>query len=361
MKGFLTRTRCVLKLLVVAVSPIYCDSFSTIIQKKTFRNYHRQRSTFLGVGRDRRDATSKHKLVSDDEVLLQKRLGQMKHRLQKEVKREDRISVLEITRKKSTRELAELEGLLKVRDNFEEQYKPEAFTKEHIEFKTMHNDAFIQLSKFCDNKRETNKASEPISVFFLDGPDSGTARALIQKGGFQPNQCFVANRHKSSCELLRKSGGGLLPDENVVYATAAEALTLSEPLSVDGVERSRGEEKIDSSWAFAHKDFAAYYFDGCGGFVPHMIGMLSAALLRENCDDTGPIAIGYSLLGGNKDVVKKELTISRALTNIARTRGMEMKHVMDDPFYYGLSPEIQKIGGSNDGTFTTWVLLQARK
>ena len=122
--------------------------------------------------------------------------------------------------------------------------------------------------------------------------------------------------------------------------------------------------------------------------------MLSSALLsshqleeKDNNDDndndhkysnntdimnttTGPIAVGYSLLGGSKNVIEKELTISRALTIIARKRGMRMIHVLDDPIRYGLTPSIQKVGGigdsggsnklSNSGgnTFTTWLLLQ---
>uniref|UniRef100_A0A7S2PR69 Uncharacterized protein n=1 Tax=Leptocylindrus danicus TaxID=163516 RepID=A0A7S2PR69_9STRA len=262
-------------------------------------------------------------------------------------------------------ERAELQGLLKVRDNFEEQYDPKTFTKEHLEFKAMHNDAFIQLSKYCEDAR---KQSEPVKVFFLDGPDGGTASALIQKGGFDPDQCFVANRHESSCDSLRISGGGLLPDENVVLATASEALTISEPIFVDGLSGSSAVGECDANiapltgedGAFSRVDFAAYYFDGCGGFVPHIVGMLSAALLRRNSDDvaSGPIAVGYSLLGGNKDVVGKELAISRALTIIAQRRGMRMVHVLDDPSRYEISPDIQKIGGSNDGTFTTWLLLQ---
>ncbi len=393
MRCFSKGTQCMLTNLLLVHYPIYCTSFSTsqrflFNHQRAATDTHKSCSnnrmfTFLTAGRDRRISTSKSasseaelKLVSDEDIARQKRLGQMKQRLQKEVSRENRISALELKLKNAERmstteseeyvtkaERAELQGLLKVRDNFEEQYDPLTFTKEHLEFKAMHNDAFIQLSKYCEDAR---KQSEPANVFFLDGPDGGTASALIQKGGFDPSQCFVANRHESSCDSLRMSGGGLLPDENVVHATASEALTISEPIFFDAIKGSSASEyDVDvasftgENGAFARVDFAAYYFDGCGGFVPHIIGMLSAALLRQNSDAaSGAIAVGYSLLGGNKDVVGKELTISKALTVMARRRGMRMVHALDDPSRYGISPDIQKIGGSNDGTFTTWLLLQ---
>lgn len=354
---------------------------------------HTRVTTSLSVGRERRLSNqAEQKLVTDEESARQKRLGQMKQRLRKSVSREDRISTLELKLKAAQAmsesesdeymtkaERAELNGLLKVRDTFEEQYDPLSFTKEHLEFKAMHNDAFIQLSRYCEKERnklnvekETSSSPrgdgmEPVNVFFLDGPDGGTASALIHQGKFEASQCFVANRHESSCESLRISGGGLLPDENVVHATASEALTIAEPLFLEGVEGTTGGKDdvdvaslSDKEGAFAHIYFSAYYFDGCGGFVPHIIGMLSAALLRQDVDSMKPIAVGYSLLGGNKDVVAKELAVSQALTIIARRRGMRMVHVLDDPMRYGLSSDIQKVGGSGGGgTFTTWLLLQS--
>ena len=351
--------------------------------------YHHTRTLPLSAGRERRMTSSNERyleeqnLISDEEESRKRRIGQMKQRIQKSVSREDRISSLEAKLKYSKSvpdsdteeyitkaEYAELQGLLKVRQNFEEQYDPLSFTKEHLEFKEMHNDAFIQLAKYCASGRlmmdSENSNTQPINVFFLDGPDGGTASALINQGGFQAKQCFVANRHESSCESLRVSGGGLLPDQNVVHATASEALTIAEPISIEGVQgTSAGENDIDvasltgEDGSFAHIDFAAYYFDGCGGFVPHLVGMLSAALLRQNCDASKQIAVGYSLLGGNKDVVGKELSVSRALTIIARKRGMRVVHALDDPLRFGLRPGITKVGGSGGGgTFTTWLLLE---
>lgn len=405
-------------LFLLVLSPLYCRSFSSeshsfFLGSSTSRHQtttpsRKYRpsltscictSTILSAGKERRQEKSeklgkeqlktnpfKDKLLADEIEAQQKQIGQMKQRLFKSVSREDRIVKLEMKLKDAANmsesesyefmpkaERAELKGLLKVRDHFEEQYDPLTFTEEHLKFKAMHNDVFLQLSRYC--QRERNRvnteigieANEKINIFFLDGPDGGTASALIQKGNFDPSQCFVANRHQSSCYSLRKSGGGILPDENVVYATAAEVLAVAATVSLDGMNiegTTQAKDDIDvalaaEDGAFANVDFSSYYFDGCGGFVPHIVGMMSAALIRDDCSTRGPIAVGYSLLGGNKDVVGKELAISQALTVIARKRGMKMVHVLDDPLRYGLSPDIQKVGGSGGGgTFTTWLLLE---
>jgi len=111
--------------------------------------------------------------------------------------------------------------------------------------------------------------------------------------------------------------------------------------------------------SFSSVDFAAYYFDGCGGFVPQIVDMISAALSKEVCDsDEMPIAVGYSIVGGNKDVVEKELEVSRSVTAIARRRGMRAVHALDDYERYGISSKVKKIGGSGGGTFTTWLVLE---
>jgi len=403
---------------LLVLSPLHCSSFSSwsysfVLSSSTSRHQNKSPSqkcwlslmpcvhisTALSAGRERRQDqadksekeqlrtnSAREKLLADEKVAREKQIGQMKHRLLKSVSREDRIVKLEMKLKVADKmsesesyrfmskpERAELKGLLKVRDNFEEQYDPLTFTEDHLKFKAMHNDAFIQLSLYCERERNRANAEngietkDKVNVFFLDGPDGGTASALIQKGNFDPRQCFVANRHESSCNSLKKSGGGLLLDENVMCATADEVLKVATPLSLDDMSvegTTAAKDYINralagTEGAFANVDFSSYYFDGCGGFVPHIVDMMSAALVRDDCGTMGPIAVGYSILGGNKDVVEKELTISQALTLIARERGMRMVHVLDDPLRYGLSPDIQKVGGSGGGgTFTTWLLLE---
>ena len=376
------------------------------IRERRYSSSSRDEMNLNGAneGRENKSATVKsaeEELLAKEEFSRNKRIGQAKQRLQKAVSREDRISVLELKMKRTlasvgrgedpltAAEKAELDGLLKVRSNFEEQYDPLTFTAEHLEFKAMHNDAFIALSRYCERDRHRmvpeNRGSEkyeqkPINLFFLDGPDGGTTSAMIDRGNFEPEQCFVANRHASSCESLRISGGGRLPDQNVIHATAAEALTVATQLSPNsnGVEVESAEKDgmeigvsylKDESGALSGIDFSAYYFDGCGGFVPHIVGMMTAALLREHSHTKTPqdpsgnmkktIAVGYSLLGGNKNVVQKELEVSQALAIIARRRGLRMVHALDDPMRYGISADLKKIGGSGgSGTFTTWLVLE---
>ena len=267
--------------------------------------------------------------------------------MEQSVRRENRITILESSIDVlSTSERAELDGLLIARDNFEEQYSTTSFTSEHVEFKRLHNEAFVALARYCHQDRyecgyKDDANTEKPNVFYLDGPDCGSTNKLINSG-FDPSQCYVANRHESTCNILHE----ILPENNVICATASEALSPS-------------HNEVDKS--FSNIDFAAYYFDGCGGYVPHIIQMMSSALIRLDDDNQQPrrtTAVGFSLMGGNKDIVEKELEICRALSVIASTRGMRTRHVLDDPTRYGILNEICKTEG---GTFTSWILLEAEE
>lgn len=296
-------------------------------------------------------------LVQQEKLARQKRLDQMDRRIQKLARRDERISILETKLDSDSSltdaERAELEGLRRVQENFEEQYDPEEFSKEHVRFKALHNQVFCNLVRWCEQQSSEHF---PSKVFFLDGPDGGTASYLIQQENFEAHQCFVANRHESTCIALIDSSGGLLPKDNVVHATCSEALN-----------RDGG--------AFSEIDFTGYYFDGCGGYAPHIANMMSSALLVLEGDARGssvfppenrmakptpkrPIVVGYSLLGGTKNLVEKELEISRAMTIIARSRGMRMVHALDDPLRFGLPPNVPKLGGKKGTTFTTWLVLE---
>jgi len=350
------------------------------------------------------DTPEEQKFREKEALARTRRIGQLKQRFDKAVRREDRILFLEAKFARERQQLqgrgttvateatasigensdvqradtraaeeAELRGLLRVRDSYEECYDPLKFSEDHLAFKALHNDVFARLVRWCEEQpRPTEERRPAPSVFFLDGPDGGTASSLIGRNGFSPAQCYVANRHASTCAALRRSGGGPLPDGNVVHATCSEALTKGGAAAADESQRSRGD--------LAHIAFAGYYFDGCSGYVPHIINMMSAALLKmeNDCDDSGAVGVGehayeaderhrralvvgYSLLGGTKSVVEKELEVSRALTTIARTRGMRLVHALDDPSRFGLPPGVSKLGGgSNDGgtTFTTWLILE---
>lgn len=330
-----------------------------------------------------------------EESARKKRIDQMKQRFRKTVRREDRILFLETQLAQEQQaaatnscpgslddtsqteigtnhetappngsvlmtdaEKAELEGLRRGRDNYEEQYDPLKFSEEHLVFKALHNDAFARLVRWCEEQRAQTKEPAAVpaatSVFFLDGPDGGTVSSLVNRDNFRPDQCFVANRHESTCLALKRSGGGLLPDDHVVLGTCSEALT-------------RGEK----NGALAHIAFTGYYFDGCTGYVPHVVNMVSSALLLLDGDDSGandgienepihPIVIGYSLLGGKTSKVEKELEVSRAVTIVARSRGMRIVHALDDPLRFGLPPDIPKVGGIGGNTFTTWLILEPK-
>ena len=315
----------------------YCSSIRSLTPRSL---------VILSVGRERRvtspskSSQQQQQLIDKEEAARIKRIGQAKHRLEQSVRRENRITVLESSIDiLSSSEKAELDGLLIARDNLEEQYDVSSFTSEHVEFKRLHNEAFVALARYCHQDRYErgyidDSTTEKLNVFYLDGPDCGSTNSLIDSG-FDPSQCYVANRHESTCKILQE----VLPEENVVCATASEAL--SPPSD------------------FSCIDFSAYYFDGCGGYVPHIIQMMSSALIRLDDDNQQPsrsIAVGFSLMGGNKDIVEKELEISRALSIIANTRGMRTRHVLDDPIRYGIPNEICKTEG---GTFTSWILLEA--
>eukprot|EP00580_Thalassiosira_gravida_P011347 CAMPEP_0201631598 /NCGR_PEP_ID=MMETSP0493-20130528/5523_1 /ASSEMBLY_ACC=CAM_ASM_000838 /TAXON_ID=420259 /ORGANISM="Thalassiosira gravida, Strain GMp14c1" /LENGTH=423 /DNA_ID=CAMNT_0048102961 /DNA_START=77 /DNA_END=1348 /DNA_ORIENTATION=- len=351
-------------------------------------------------------SAQEQQLIDNEEAARSTRAGQVKRRKEKLARMEDRVSYLEslaydsgsddsssggndniastpVSSSLSDAQRKELEGLLRTRDTFEEQYDPSTFTKSHVEFKRLHNDAFVALARFCQRDRrgereqyddhdpdhndgdddEDDVKDDGPNVFYLDGPDGATSSAL-EKAGFHPSRCYVANRHLPTCRILRDR----LPEENVVHCTAAEALS---PNNAD--TDTHRDDDAAAGTDFSKVDFSAYYFDGCGGFVPHVVGMMTAALVRSDDNEQPPpelrqeqrqqqwrrqrrtIAVGFSLMGGNRDVVEKELTVCRALAVIARTRGMRTRHVMDDPGRYGIPMEIAKTEG---GTFTSWMLLE---
>ena len=252
--------------------------------------------------------------------------GKAHQKLQRATSRETRMAILEELVNLSPSQEAELVGLRDKAALFEEQYDASDFSDAHHAFKRSHNDAFCALALYC-NQRSDN----PINLFFLDGPDAGTVTAVSRF--FPLDQCFIANRHSSSCHALREWG---LPLENVAHASAAEALT-----------RNGGP--------FGHIDFGAYYFDACGGHAPVIVEMLTAAF-HERAPQQTPIVVGFSLLGGNRNVMDKEVSIIQSLVVLARGLDLHVSHVLDDPRRYGVNPNLRKVEGS---TMTTWFVLES--
>ena len=296
----------------------------------------RTRSVALKQHRKRREAgeTPAQRVISAEKASASRRTEERLRRLEKAARREDRIEALLGASSSSSAEQAELAGLLRARESFEEQYDASSFTPEHVDFKRLHNEAFASLALRCHSDDGGDSGGQFPNVFYLDGPDAATTTALARRG-FPVSSCFVANRHASTVELLRD----ILPCKNVAHATAAEALT-------PGAEGG-----------FAELEFAAYYFDGCGGFAPHVVGMMRAALLSSKVRRTSSVAVGFSLTGG-RSMIERELVVCRALSQIADILGMRTRHAMDDPGRYEMPRDIPKTEGN---TFTTWMLLEEDK
>jgi len=299
--------------------------------------------------------------LSGDGGSEQQRAGQASHRLDRSVRREDRISELWGRSDVSASEQKELDGLMAAGLLYEEKYSPADFTECHRSWKAAHNGIFVDLVRRRRGYQPGGRgdgtdvdgdgddaARSPLSgVFYLDGPDAGTTSALLS-AGFRPEECFVANRHASTCDALRK----ILPAENVVHACAVDALAGAG--SVASFEAAQDGPRDRNLGAFGNILFGGFYFDICGGCVDLIMDMMSAAL--ENADLDPPIAVGFSILGGNRDVVDKEQYVIRKLVSIVKPMGMRVEHVFDDPEKYGLiSPVPKKIDG---GTMTTWCMIE---
>jgi hypothetical protein len=311
-----------------------------------------------GLGRINRTSRTRisrtmHSKANPSKRDLQK-IGNASNRLEKAVRREKRISSLS-TRSEplSNVEMKELDGLLKADQVYEEQYCVTEFSEAHIAYKAAHNDVFVSLAHFCQSQPKNDSSdsdtsassaltSPAIKVFYLDGPNAATTFAL-QSAGFDSTQCYTANRHSSTCDALRS----YLPHENVVHASAADALTST------NTQYTKDNDRVQNVGAFGNIPFSAYYFDGCGGYTPLIIDMMTAAFDSNSLQP--PIAVGFSILGGNRDVVDKEQDVLRKLVAMVKPFGMRVDHVLDDPERYGFSSDTRKIDG---GTMTTWCMLE---
>lgn len=257
-----------------------------------------------------------HGLCSSPE---QQTIAAQNHRAMRLVSREDRVATLKMMRERSSAEDAELAGLMK--KSFEEQYNPSAFTDSHVAFKHSHNVAFSALARYCHQD-----PTKPFPIFYLDGP-AGETTKVLKAHGF--HQLYVANRHQQSCDALVQNGS--LKQDNVVWGDAVSAL--KGPLR--------------------NIPFRAYYFDGCGGYTPQIVAMMEAALSPRR--EQEPIVVGWSVVGGNRDIVLKEVQVTQALVQLAQDLNMAVRHVFDDPGRYGVDVTIEKVEGN---TFTTWCVLE---
>lgn len=249
-------------------------------------------------------------------------------------RQEQRIYELELLSSPSSKESAELKGLKA--KSFVEQYDPSSFTDDHVFFKKQHNEVFRQLCIYCGcgetfiDDQGTERARQ---VFFLDGPDAGTKKVLLSDfndNSIQVENLYIANRHKSTCEVLTQHGLC-----HVVPLNAEQAL----------------------KGPFRDILFGAYYFDGCGGHPPILIDMIQASL--ESISKTKPpIAIGFSIVGGNRDVVDKELVVLRALVELVKPLRIRVHHVLHDCERYGIDCNNKPISKVDGNTLTSWAILE---
>ena len=193
---------------------------------------------------------------------------------------------------------------------------------EHVAFKASHNAALAALAAHCSQAERSrggeqrghagcdDGGSHGCNLFYLDGPDAGTTHALFGRG-IQPSRCYVANRHASSCEALVLAG---LPRTNVAHEWAEEALRRPVP------EQRRAPD--DAGGPFGGVDFGCFYFDGCSGHPPIVVEMAAAALgARRVGRPRAPVALGYTLCGGGRDIVERELFVTREVVRLAKAAG----------------------------------------
>jgi len=274
-----------------------------------------------------------------------------------------------------------------------EQYNELGFSPEHVRFKEAHNAVFLALVKYC-SRRVPFSSSLPTSVnaFYLDGPAAGTTLAL-RAGGVDLSHCFVANRHVETCQSLVGAG---LPPANVAYEWAAEALrrfpgshglgtssSSTADRTHDTATQSDDRNICDGGGgSLSDIEFGAFYFDGCGGYAPVVADMVTAALsgrgsgakgatekegnndfsfgsngaIRQSSPPSNPVAVGFSLVGGNRDVLDKEIAVVRRVVELAKEAGFtRVVHVLDDPSKFGVDPDTCKVDAS---TLTTWLVLE---
>jgi len=311
-------------------------------------------------------------------------------------RREERIEALTGEGPLTEGEQAELAGLRDRSARFEEQYNDLTFSPEHVKFKDSHNLIFLALVKYCSRRASSSSSlPSPVNAFYLDGPTAGTT-LVLRAGGVDLSHCFVANRHAKTCQALVGAG---LPAANVAHAWAAEALRrhsslpdghgLGTSLSVTNRAQDAGTQSNDrntssdgSVGSLSDIEFGAFYFDGCGGHAPVVADMVAAALsgrsssgkgatgkegkndlglgsggtIRQFSPPSSPVAVGFSLVGGNRDVADKELAVVRRVVELAKEAGFaRVVHVLDDPSKFGVDPHTRKVDAS---TLTTWLVLE---
>ena len=249
-------------------------------------------------------------------------------------------------------------------------YDPSDFSPSHLAFKSAHNDVFAKLAQYAAG----GGAQAAPNVFYLDGSDGGTTRALRERHGFEAEQLYSANLFRTTVQSLCAPPVGLAGSH---------------------VYEGRAEDALAPEGWFGGVPMSAFYFDGCGGSPEPIITALEAALdagrrQREGAAGSrGPrinrgegnnseggededeerrppcVAVGFTLTLAEptgRALSDREQDVFRALVAAARRAGYgssgaapaPVQHVGDEPARYGVDPAVRK---RNGGTLTTWCVL----
>lgn len=307
----------------------------------------------------------------------------------------------------------EFQGLTALGD----PYNPLLFSSSHIAFKQSHNQAFVSLANRAaadasngmqddsqdvdkdSSLRNSSSSSTAVAttstaiarhsrrpVFYLDGPDGATTRALLD-AGFAREDLYVTNEWKETWTSLL-GAPFWLAKENCVWGRAQDVLQ-AKASSSEWNENNDGLENDDDndddvfnqhrSVCWGNIPFVACYLDGCGGKPEPIIEMIAALF-----GDQGPatttattknhvnvadknenqnqfllaptMAIGFTLTAAEPDgreLLDRVQQVTRATMTIARDKGYDMRHVGDNPTEYGVSVDLLK---KHQGISTSWMM-----
>ncbi len=185
--------------------------------------------------------------------------GEARHNLLSELLRDPEA------RCRSTETSPAIDGLMRRGDT----YDAGDFSQSHLDFKAGHNAIFVALARWahaghacdCVPAEQRHSLSAP-NVFYLDGSNGGTTRAL-RASGFTTSQLHVANLFHDTVEAL-----------------------VNPPLDLDPsrVVLGRAEDALNDDLAAI--PFAAVYLDGCGG---------AARPLGAQAHTSSRLALGFTL------------------------------------------------------------------
>jgi hypothetical protein len=201
-----------------------------------------------------------------------------------------------------------MEGLMRSGDT----YNAGDFSQLHLDFKASHNAVFIALAEWahaCDCVPVEHHTLPAPNVFYLDGSDGGTTRALLASG-FATSQLHVANMFQNTVAAL-----------------------VSPPLSLDASRVVLGRAEDALSEELADTPFAAIYLDGCGG-APGPLKEMVRAVFHAPSRKSSRLALGFTLTQAHPSGLsladREQVTFATISFNPARTLACQTVSFYDD-------------------------------